>query len=218
MDVTQSPSERPTGELLSAPAGDRCATCHTPLASDQRYCVNCGERRGKARFSFATLAAQAAPAPAPAPAPQPRHRVSAGTTLVAGVATLLLALGLGFLMGHLTDKNSGQPVRAAAATPQVIKIDAGGGGGGSGTTAGSGAGTGAGTTAGKKGSNAGANQFKAPKVKVTQKVAQQATQAANKVLGSGANNLAPATTQVGQSCSHGAGCQGGKFTGQFFGP
>ncbi len=216
MDVTQSSSERPTGELLSAPAGDRCATCHSPLASDQRYCVDCGERRGKARFSSATRAAQAAPAPALAPAPSPRHRVSAGTTLVAGVATLLLALGLGFLMGHLTDKNTGQSVRAAAATPQVIKIDTGGGGGG--TTASSGSSNGAGTTAAKQGSHAGLNQFKAPRVKVTQKVAQQATAAANKVLGSGAGNLAPATAQVGQSCSHGAGCQGGKFTGNFFGP
>ncbi len=218
MDATRSSSEHPTSDLLTAPAGDRCATCHSPLASDQRYCVSCGERRGKARFSFATLAAQAAPAPAPAPAPVRRGpRVSAGTTLVAGVATLLLALGLGFLMGHLSGKNTAAPVRAAAATPQVIKIDAGSGNtGNTGTSSGGGGGN---SNASKKAaSTAGLSQFKAPKVKVTARVAQQATQAANKVLGSGANNLAPATAQVGTSCTHGAGCQNGKFTGQFFGP
>ena len=218
MDATRSPSEQPTSDLLTAPAGDRCATCHSPLASDQRYCVNCGERRGKARFSFATLAAQAAPVPVAAAAPPRRApRVSAGTTLVAGVATLLLALGLGFLMGHLSGKNTATPARVAAGTPQVIKIDAGGGGntGNTGTSSGSG---GSAKSSKKAASAAGLNQFKAPKVKVTAKVAQQATQAANKVLGSGAGNLAPATAQVGSSCTHGAGCQNGKFTGQFFGP
>jgi hypothetical protein len=144
--------------------------------------------------------------------------VSAGTTLVAGVATLILALGLGFLMGHLTNKNSDQPTRAAAAAPPVIHIDAGGGGGTGSNSGGGGGGGGSHKAAKQKAANAGLSQFKAPQVKVTKKVAEQATQAANKVLGSAANNLAPPTTQIGQPCSHGAGCQGGKFTGQFFGP
>ena len=38
---------------------------------------------------------------------------------------------------------------------------------------------------------------------------------ATKVFGK-QGNLAPPTTQVGQACSHGAGCSGGKFTGNFF--
>jgi hypothetical protein len=42
--------------------------------------------------------------------------------------------------------------------------------------------------------------------------------AASKVLGSGAKNLSNnVTQQVGGSCSGGTGCQGGKFTGNFFG-
>jgi hypothetical protein len=200
-------------ELLTATGGDRCATCQAPLASDQRYCVNCGERRGKTRFSFATLAAQSAPAPAPVAAKPRRPRVSASTSLIAGVATLLLAMGVGFLIGQ-NGANNTQPARAAAVAPEVIKIDAGGGGGGGG-----GGGTG-GRSAKKQASKkiAGLAAFKAPKVKVTPKVAAAATQAANKVLGSSANNLAPATVQPGQSCSHGAGCQNGTFSGNYFEP
>ena len=53
---------------------------------------------------------------------------------------------------------------------------------------------------------------------VTKKVAAKATQAASKVLGASAKNLAPPTVQTGQTCTHGAGCQNGKFTGNFFGP
>ena len=75
-----------------------------------------------------------------------------------------------------------------------------------------------GTTAKAAKQKASRSAFKAPPVKVTPKVAAAATGAANKVLGSSANNLAPATAQVGSSCAHGAGCQNGKFTGQFFGP
>jgi hypothetical protein len=53
-------------------------------------------------------------------------------------------------------------------------------------------------------------------VVVTQKVKAAATAAASKVLGS-SNNLAHnATQQVGSSCNGGAGCQNGKFTGNFF--
>ncbi len=50
---------------------------------------------------------------------------------------------------------------------------------------------------------------------LNKKTVQQAAQAATKVFGK-QGNLAPPTTQVGQACAHGAGCQGGKFTGNFF--
>jgi hypothetical protein len=48
-------------------------------------------------------------------------------------------------------------------------------------------------------------------------VQKKAVQAAGKVLGNG-NNLAPPTVKAGGSCTSGqAGCQNGKFTGNFFG-
>jgi hypothetical protein len=46
-------------------------------------------------------------------------------------------------------------------------------------------------------------------------VQQKANAAAGKVLGN-AKSLAPPTVTNGQTCT-GAGCQGGKFTGNFFG-
>ena len=32
--------------------GERCTGCGVPLAEDQRYCLNCGGRRGNARVPF----------------------------------------------------------------------------------------------------------------------------------------------------------------------
>jgi hypothetical protein len=212
MDAIRAADEdSPTTELVTGVVGDRCANCQTPLAADQRYCVNCGERRGRPRFSYDTLVAQTAPAAAAEPPAPSRHRsrFSAGTTLVAGIATLLIAMGVGVLIGH--DSNSGTPARASA--PQVITV-----GGGSGATAGTAANTGAaastGTTTGKSKGKSG--KVKVTHVVVTAKTAKAATQAASKVLGSSQNLSNNAQQQVGGSCSGGAGCQNGHFTGNFF--
>ena len=173
-DVTRAaPDDAQTQELVSSAVGDRCTNCQAPLASDQRYCVTCGERRGKARFNFAAPAAPAA-APAPSPKRERAPRPSSGATLIAGVATLLLAMGIGFLIGNANNNGN---TRAAAAPPQVITVAGGG----------------------------------------VAAIGSGATGRAN-TLGGGASNLAPTTVQPGQACSHGAGCQGGKFTGNFFGP
>ncbi|MFZ0388585.1 MAG: zinc-ribbon domain-containing protein, partial [Solirubrobacteraceae bacterium] len=43
-------AEAPTENLVAGTMGDRCVNCGAPLSSDQRYCINCGERRGAARF------------------------------------------------------------------------------------------------------------------------------------------------------------------------
>jgi hypothetical protein len=194
--------DEPTGELLSGAVRDRCANCQQPLASDQRYCVNCGARRGTPRFSFDSLAAQAAPPPPEEPKHH-RTRLSAATTLVAGVATLLLAMGVGVLIGH--NNNSVQ----RAAGPSVITV-----------------GNGAGSSVASTGGNATAKLKKSGKVHkvkpvvvhLTAQTKAKAAQAANKVFGNGGQNLvSDPTVQVGGTCSGGAGCQGGKFTGNFFG-
>jgi hypothetical protein len=190
-------------ELLSGAVGDRCSTCQKPLASDQRYCVSCGARRGKPRFSFESLAAQSAPAESQEPKPH-RTRISAATTLVAGIATLLLAMGVGVLIGH----NSNSGVQRAAG-PSVITV-----------------GNGAGSNVASAGGNATAKLKKSGKVHTVKSVVvhltaqtkAKAAAAANKVFGNNGGNLVKdPTVQVGGACSGGAGCQGGKFTGNFFG-
>lgn len=192
---------------LAGPAGDRCPNCQAPLASDQRYCINCGVRRGKSRFSLDAMAAQAAPPVAPPSVPRRpvRSRMSSGLTLVTGVATLLLAMGVGVLIGH--DSSSSAPQRASAPV-QVVTVGSGGG---------SVASTARVKTKKKSSSAKTAKQVgvKPTVVHLNKKTVQQAQQAATKVFGK-QGNLAPATVQVGGACSHGAGCQGGKFTGNFF--
>lgn len=208
------PDERPasdeaTRELRSVPAGDsgdRCSACGAPLGHDQRYCVECGERRGQSRFPVtqpAVVVSSRRTRRAAAPRPP---RMSSGTTLVAGVGVLLLAIGLGFLIGRTGTKTT--TTQAAAATPQVITVQGGGSAAAPTTT----------TTAAKVSKKAksklkAAASATAPPPAAVQK---KATQAAGKVLGN-SKNLAPPTVTNGQTCA-GAGCQGGKFTGNFFGP
>jgi hypothetical protein len=190
-----SGDDQPT-ELIAGIGGDRCPNCGSTLASDQRYCVECGQRRGKPRFN-APAGQQAAAA-----APPPRRRLpqaTAGTTLILGIGVLLLAMGVGFEIGN----GSGTKTVASSApsAPQVITINGGG--------------TAAPTTATTPASTA---KLPKTKAKITKKVAAKASAAASKVLGSSSKNLAPPTAKVGAKCTHGAGCDGGKFTGSFFGP
>jgi hypothetical protein len=192
-----------TPDLLTAAASDRCASCNSPLAPDQQYCVNCGERRGKPRFSYQPQA-PAAPA-STAPKRDRRNRTPAGLTLVAGVATLLLAMGVGVLIGQNSTDNS----KTVAAQTPVITVN------GSGTGTGAGANTTASTSSGSKKSGKGATKA-AKTTHLTKKVVTQVNNAAANVVGTQAH-LAPATVGVGSKCTSGqAGCQNGKFTGNFF--
>jgi hypothetical protein len=121
---------------------------------------------------------------------------------VAGVATLLVAMGVGVLIGH--DSGNSTPKTVAASAPQIITV-----GGGGGSVSGSASSS---KSKGKK-----SKSKKAKVVHVTKKVAAKATAAAAKTLG-GSKALAPATVQQGGACTNGqAGCQNGKFTGNFFG-
>lgn len=210
------PDAGTTTELLTGTVGDRCAKCQAPMAADQRYCVNCGERRGTPRFSPAASVAPAASAPAAQPVrAAPRSRVPSGATLVAGVATLLIAMGVGVLIGH--DSNSSSPSHASQPV-QIVTV----GGGSAASTTSSTPSTGASAPAGghtgtysHKAASAAA-KGKVPSVHVTAKSQAAASQAAKSVLGGSAPKNP--TQSVGSSCSAGtAGCQNGKFTGNFFG-
>ncbi|MEP6953611.1 MAG: hypothetical protein ABI950_06055 [Solirubrobacteraceae bacterium] len=107
-----------------APGGEPCPGCGAALAGDQRYCLQCGTRRGDARLPFRDALAGRPPGGgyvervteryAPEPAPDSRT----GLTFLAGLACLLLALGVGVLIGR-----SGQAsTPAKAVAPQVIQV------------------------------------------------------------------------------------------------
>jgi hypothetical protein len=215
---TRSGTDAPTRELPAAPATaseDRCGSCGTQLAHDQSYCVECGERRGQSRFPTAQPAPEVRSRRVRTKAATPRGpRVSAGTTLVAGVGVLLLAIGLGFLIGRESNKTT----TAAASSPAVhVTVQGGGSGGAStGTTAASTPKKATSASTAPKGLSGKLKKAAAQTAPPPAAVQQKATQAASKVLGN-TKNLAPPTVSTGQSCKSGAGCEGGKFTGNFFG-
>jgi hypothetical protein len=176
---------------VKASGDERCAECGAPLASDQRYCVECGERRGERRFPAALQPAPTPPASAPpAPAGQ-RSRMSSSTTLIAGVGTLLLAMGVGVLIGRSGSSSSGH-----AAGVSVV-------------TVGSATGAAAGTTTGTSGTTAGATAG-AAKASTAKASSNKAIKPPKK------SQLPPPTVTVGSKGS-GKGYKNGRFTGEFFG-
>ena len=136
--VSQSPDAGPAPAPATA-----CAACAAPLAEDQRYCLQCGERAtaiGSALLvgpsppgppgagpqvngSRATLPASPGPAGAMPPFPlgEPVGGEAPGSgsavTVIAGVGVLLLAMGVGVLIGR-----SGGAKQSAASAPQVITV------------------------------------------------------------------------------------------------
>ena len=102
--------------------GEPCTSCGAPLAGDQRYCLECGARRAQARVPFRDiLATGGAPPAAPAVAAAPAQEgppARGGLTFLAGLLCLILALGVGVLIG-----NSGDDKTAATPPPaQVITV------------------------------------------------------------------------------------------------
>ena len=213
--------EAPTSQLLAGSVGERCANCGAPLASDQRYCVQCGERRGASRFSPASMAAPATTVTTTTGPPPESRRSRYGATLIAGIATLLLAMGVGVLIGKAGNNNN----NSAAKSPEVITVN---GGGAAGTSTGS---TGAKVTRTSSGSthHAGSKASHPPKTeaakakqaanasKPTTAAVNKASHAASSVLGGGASQQNNTVT-TGAACTAGtAGCTNGHFSGTFFG-
>lgn len=105
-------------------ATERCASCGAPLAGDQRYCLECGERRLQpSSVLLSGPPVQPPPAgeiaPAPRLAPQDDPPRNGAVTLIAGVGVLLLAMGVGVLIGR-----SGGSSKPTAAAPQTISVSA----------------------------------------------------------------------------------------------
>ncbi len=167
------------------------------MAGDQRYCIECGERRGESRLSSLEQAAATQPGAATAatpagyaPPPAANTRRSSGIALLATIALLLLAMGVGVLIGNNGDSKNGTaqqpivygaaPTAAAGATTATAAADAG-------------------KTDNSGGSDASGSDASALAKK-------------NHV------KLAKPDVKLGDKCEKGAaGCNGGKFDGGFFG-
>jgi hypothetical protein len=197
---------------MMATSGDQCPTCKAHMATDQRYCLNCGHRRGDPRLPFMDAVVfmdavnrQRDAAPPPPPGDR-KPRLSANASLIAGIATLVLAIGVGVLIGRSGESSA--PSAAAPAT-QVIKV----GGGGEEETA---------PTTPEEVGGAGKGKAKSSSAKKTQEKGEAgatgASKASEEILKPKVPQAKP-EAQVGEKCEQGtAGCgKSGKFEGNFFG-
>ncbi|HTU15452.1 MAG TPA: hypothetical protein VMF31_09655 [Solirubrobacterales bacterium] len=126
--TVQTASTRTELQPVSQKA-ERCTGCGNPLALDQRYCLNCGKRRGGARIEFEKYLDREPPnsppklPPATAVPPADNRPEREVTPLMAavGLTGLAVILILGVLIGR-TGQGSSTPAAApvVAATGQPV--------------------------------------------------------------------------------------------------
>lgn len=194
----------PPAPTIASPTGDACTNCGAMVAADQRYCIDCGERRGEPRLPFmdgrtaAQPVAEVLPAPAYpmayAPSAEPKSKWSSGLALLSTIAVLLLAMGVGVLIGNNGDS------KASSQQPMII-------GGGATTAAGS-----TGATAAAAGAAGGAAAASGGDGETGSGVDAEAIAKKNGV------KLAPKNVDLGEKCSKGSvGCNdNGEFDGEYF--
>lgn len=215
--VTSAPAPVPAHHAAPAPSAtpqapsgyEQCPSCGAMVAVDQRYCLECGHRRGEPRLPFMDavvfMDAMNRPPEAAAASTKSRKRgISPNAALIAGVGTLLLALGVGVMIGRSGDHSSAP----ASQAPIVIK---GGTGGEEAATAS--------TAGGAIGGTSTKGKSKKQIVKAKKKAAETGEGAENVLHTSSDVKMAPPTIKVGGKCDKGvAGCSNsGKFDGSFFG-
>jgi hypothetical protein len=204
--VTQQPPPPASAAThsLVATTGEQCPSCGTHVAPDQRYCLACGARCGEPRLpimdAVTFMDAMKQPRDASTPPPQrPQRRVSPNMALFATIGVLLLAMGVGVLIG----RSGNHSVASAPVAPQVIKFD----GGEEAATASSKGTSGTGTIGGSS---------KKEKPKALKKKAESQAGAEAVLPTAPGVKLPPAKIQPGDKCEEGvAGCKNGKF-GNFF--
>jgi hypothetical protein len=110
--------------------GEPCESCGAPLTADQRYCLNCGHRRGGPRVDYrhymaaaaGDTAAPSAPrangAAPPPEEPAKKERDYAPLAAVGGIAVLGLMLLVGVLIGK-GNNNTTSPAPAKVVVPAV---------------------------------------------------------------------------------------------------
>ena len=126
-----SPSSSPAAGV------ELCAACGAPLAGDQRYCLECGERRvpissvllggpPSGEVSQAQSSPPMAPPPPTSTAPDGAGRGGNAVTVIAGVGVLLLAMGVGVLIGRSSaPKQSPAPAQTISVTQPAAAAGAG---------------------------------------------------------------------------------------------
>ena len=133
--------------------GRECANCGTHLATDQRYCVSCGTRRGPLPASVdSTLRDMRVPpapvieTPPPAPEPRPPFGHQLPTPRVASLAVMAM-LSFGVVAGSLTQPGGVEALARSIVVsvspppaPAPAAADTGGGGGDGGGGGGGGGG------------------------------------------------------------------------------
>lgn len=202
-----SPPATAATHSLVATSGEQCPSCGVHVASDQRYCLACGARCGEPRLpimdAVTFMDSMKQPRDASPPPPQrPQRRVSPNMALFATIGVLLLAMGVGVLIGRSGNHSVASAPQAA---PIVIKgngVEEGG------ATASKGAG---GTGA------IGGNSKKAKPKKL--KAEADSGKGAEEILHYAPGVKPPEPkVEVGDKCEEGsAGCSNGKFEGTFFG-
>jgi SPOR domain len=109
------------------PAAGHCPNCNALTATDQRYCLNCGQRLAEPRVEFrSALGLQ--PAAAAVSGRTGRWDQRTPVVTVSAIAAVLLALGVGIVIGRgngttsapkaqVVTVNGGAPTAAASTTP-----------------------------------------------------------------------------------------------------
>jgi hypothetical protein len=231
------PSEPAVGPAMPSMAAfgsnETCSNCNARMAADQRYCLNCGHRRGDPRLPFMDAVVfmesmNSAPGGAGTPPPPPaqqsggsNNKWNANAALIAGVATLVLAIGVGFLIGRTGHNDNSTQAQA----PQIIKVEGGSGGGGEAVEEA--------TAPTEKPSTPNTKSEPGGKKSSKPKGESKATPETNENASTGAHGQSQATEktlhpsegvefaepeqELGGACKEGqAGCEGGKFKGNFF--
>jgi len=191
---------------LVATTGEQCPSCGIHVAADQRYCLACGARCGEPRLpimdAVTFMDSMKQPRDASTPPPQrPQRRVSSNMALFATIGVLLLAMGVGVLIGR-----SGN--HSVASAPQAAPIVINKGSGAEESGAASNAGTNGGVIGG------GSKKEKPKKLKAEANSGKGAEEVLHTAPGV---KLADPKVGIGDKCEEGtAGCKGGTFKGTFF--
>ncbi len=120
-----------TAPAAATPAqGERCEQCGAPLAADQRYCLECGQRRGGPRVDYRHYMAAGTPQAGEAATPPAGNEQPSGSeepgkpqrdyaplAAVGGIAVLGLMLLVGVLIGKGNESQT-------TSTPPVITVPA----------------------------------------------------------------------------------------------
>jgi hypothetical protein len=228
MDSTITTQDDPTQRMpaldpavpfstAASATGQLCTNCGATLAADQRYCLECGERHGEPRLPVMS----GRPDPAATTITSTtlgggsrlgRRGASANTALIAGVGTLLVALGVGVLIGRTSD--APEPQKASGV--QVVTVAGAAGPAVAGATPSSSTPSST-TTAGATDASA-KDDNKSKSGKKDGGDAKDASTSAVDAAGAGGTvkKSSGKVVKIGTKGS-GKGYKNGKFTGDFFG-